>query len=442
MRLCRPLPSLGKVAPTLAGRVRVVLLLYCIPYAIGFAMVGHWPLPQAAAQRIKGSPKSMALDVVMLSSGTRFYGVVIQNDDQAVKCVVEREWFRNQHPKLYQEQLQIEKRNYETIKAELVRRVDDWIEDRKTDKDLVLFLEDERRRIAQDENAEDLENKRFLVVEIPAAELNKVVVQTPAQRRIAAVAWKHNMKNVSVQKADVLLRQLKRKKIDVENETVDFSAEIPAMRQSDRQWNARVAIIEFEYRQPLEYQGNSKMMLRKGDKQNIGLLIGEMLGNQRLDMTKQIAKELGLRDFDEPAESKDDNKKWWKKATEEAEKEGFRGVLVSRLDQNIQSPEVKVETRFLAMVQPGQWEIIGTFSDKANVNDQDPDEAKGLLQDPRIKSVVEMIELTGLGDKSLLDKALRHGAATGKAMNAAGQQFFNFKKQYIERVDSPPLLFK
>ncbi len=395
------------------------------------------------AQQHRGSPDRLAVDVVTLIDGRTLYGIAIEKTDQnGVKLFVERDWLKKNEPEMHRKSAQSERTATQKKIKQTIERLNRWIADRSAERDLVQFLESEKSRLQNSTVLDALVQNKFVLVELAAGEFRKTLIQQPEDRHLAGVAWKRNIQDVSVRTADSLRRELTRLGVDVDKETFDFSGQINVIDDSQEQWAARVALIEHAFRKPLEFYAHGDVLVQRGDAASPAALLGQMLGGARMNMLRDVARELGLRDFetDDNEAEQDQLNALRRQAIAHAEREGYRGFLMTKLNQNLGSPTVKVSGHFFARVADDKWKPIFHVDAVANVHQQPRERIERLKEDPQIKRTLELVEAWGLaGQQAAIDLALRHGAATQQALGQVNDRFHRFFSQYLNRVDGPAL---
>jgi hypothetical protein len=408
------------------------------------------------AQRPSGSRNSLGVDEVKLSSGQKMYGVVMgQNPQRGVTLLVERQWFEKTYAKQYQKHLEEEVKSLKKSRSDILARLNEWQKDRSSDEELIRFIKEEKTRVAEDQNnvdARSVSKQKFTLVKYSPQEIKTLFVQPAERRKIAGCAWQQGLDRVTNRTTKSLTRELKQQGIDIATVKVDLTDQIPAAtNQSDDEWNARVALFEYVLRKELDYQGTSNHLIRI-DGQNpvnpqalISQLLGGGLGLERFQgdlseggLIDQLMSELNIDGDRKRAVSK--QTKWWQATTVAAENEGFRGVRITRVNQEFGSPIAKVETFFFAKMAPGEWKQIASFNASANRDQQDPADIARIKEDPQVKQIMGIMQSLGSGgNKNLIDIALRQGAATEQAMLKCDQDFFDFVNRYTVSTESPPL---
>ncbi len=414
----------------------------------------------SAAQRPSSPRKLLGVDEITLTSGKKLYGVVMdRHPDGGLTLVVERKWFGKTYPKLYKEHLAREIQSFEKSRTEALNKLDRWEKERSNDVDLIEFIKEEKARITkQHENTEskNIAKQPFTVISYLASDIREVFIQPAERRHIVGCAWKHKLDRVTHRTTAALARDLKKRGVDIATEKVDLSDQVASSTtQSENQWNARVALFEYVLRKKLDYQGTGSNLIRIVENNpanaqdllgqflsgelNLGALeggLGDLSGRGLVD---ELLKELNLDNRSDRDRS--NQTAWWNATTEAAERDGFRGVRVTRVAQSFGSPIAKVETIFFAKMAPGKWKQIAMFSATANGNQQSPEDIERIKADPQVQKVLGVVRGLGLGldGNSVLETAIRQGAATEKAMQECEQKFLKFVDRYTVNMDSPPL---
>jgi hypothetical protein len=196
----------------------------------------------------------LGVDVVQLADGKRIYGFLLdRNEAGGIVFAVERKWFERTWPDLSAEFAQKELAARGEIQKQRLERLDAWSSERNSDIDRSLqqFLADEKTRLAAEPNAAPA--SLFLVLNLGPDAVKSVRSAGPEQRHIAGLAYQNGLQNIVVTSASALQRQLEEKGIDPATAAVDLAAHLPAaFAESDRQWAARQALVEFDQRKEYE----------------------------------------------------------------------------------------------------------------------------------------------------------------------------------------------
>jgi hypothetical protein len=395
-----------------------------------------WPSP-IFAQLPQVAESRLGVDSVKIEGGRRLYGFLLsRRADQSIVFSVGRKWLETTHPLLFAEFTGLEHERFKQLCLQRIERLEKWIENRPDDRRLVSFLEDELARFSE-LKLEEAGNRKFVTIELPATRYREVFSQPADRRKIAGLAFQNDIEAVTTTPVSQLQKQLVELGVDVETESVNLSKEVVSTAESDRQWAARKAVVEYALRKQLEFQGTGSMLIRKTETPDVSALVSQILGGGLgEDPISQLGAELGLPEFKKPKEQSDG---WWKRATEEAERDGFCGVSITRLNQNMLSSTVTVEANFFAMEKPGAWFQVAKFSGQASTAEQTDEQLRRIQEDPQVKSVLDTLKGLGLGGQGTVEQALRHGAATQKALQDATGQFNAFITQNSRELDSQPI---
>ena len=402
---------------------------------------------QAPVQRTK-----LAVDQITLRSGIKYFGIVMsQHPTTGAKVLLERTWFKRSFPNEYRAHLIAEQKLAADANAQLLVRLKKWKEDRVEERGLIQFIDFEIDRIskaqANDDQA-DPELMKFCQLILPPEQVAKVFSRPSADHLIAGLAWKHNLSNVTTRSRVDLEKELENKGIDIAQEVFDFSNDFPVTSaQSDEEWNTRVCVLEYVNRERLHYQGMGSMLIKidpdkQADPQALlkQLMTGGMGGGGlgAGGLLDGLLEELDLGGSSKNKETKEKNA-WWKTATDAAQEKGYRSVRITRLTQDMINPVAKVEVFLFAELTPGSWKPVHTSTVSVNRNEIAQEDVDALKEDPQVEKVVGIFKSLGGGNESILDTALRQGAATQKAMNQSSEKFFEFLDRYSKATDSPPL---
>ncbi len=392
-------------------------------------------LPQVVDSRL-------GVDSVKVDGGKRLYGFLLSHGaDQTIVFAVGRQWLEATHPQPFVEFSELERDRFESLRQNRIKRIETWIESRPDDRGLASFLEHELARFTE-MVPEDLSKKKFLTLELKPTRYREIFNQPADRRKIAGLAFQNDLESVTTTPVTQLKKQLVEMGVDIETEAVNLSKEVESTAETDRQWAARKAVVEHALRKQIEFQGTGSMLIRKTDtpadmtalvSQLVGGGLGGGLGQ---DPISQLGAELGLPEFKKP---KEQTEGWWKRAATEAERDGFRGVSITRLNQNILSSTVTVEAYFFAMEKPGSWFQVTKCTGQASTAEQTEEQLKRIQEDPQVKSVLDTLQGLGLGGQGTIEQALRHGAATQKALQDATGLLNAFVSQNSRDLDSQPL---
>lgn len=372
----------------------------------------------------------LGVDLVTLKSGPKLYGAVLQQGDGLLTIAVQRDWLTKAAPKFLEKREQDAAANRSRALQALQKRIQDWLVLRAADKELVASLTKESGRL---EKVEPGEARRFLLIELPRTQVERVFVQTPQRKQVALSAWSQKLPAVEESSAAKLADELRRQGIDVAK-PVDLTSELPDSSDSDRQWSARQALWEFHLRKSLAFQGTADLLFRTdADKPDIAKLIEELFKSQ---LKSQVAELLGGA----PKGQVKFSDKALKTAQATADKEQASGFRVTRMAFQLEKKSVMVEGRFLAKLSDGTWETIWQHAETIDASKPRDDLEQQLAKHPEVQQVLDLAKTKGLGiSDQQIQLAVRCGAATMAAQETVDAKFHEFFDRYTERLDGPAL---
>lgn len=397
-----------------------------------------WTMPAAMAQAKPAPARGLAVDVVTLKNGRTFRGAVLQKQsDGALTLIVSRTWMRKANSQQCDE---LEAENRET-------QLQAWKQARDRLTELLaatpadqlrrsFFLKQELDRIEQRLAAPRTMEPEFLWVELAAAQMAKLSAAPPERQALAVRAWSEQLADVETRDAASLLVELKAKKISLEAAPPDLSHRLPARLQDECEWAARVAVIDYAYCDAVDFQGTSETLLRTGSGQQPDLTaVFQQLMQQQLNST--LADLLGDGKKVGPAANKDEA--WLKPAIQQTRDAGANGFRVTRLQLAVEQMQVTVETRFVARMPDDHWQTVWMASESADGTRPRPQDEARIENDPQVQKTLGALKATGIAADAAVKQALRVGAATMAAQQAADKQFFAFRERYIFHIDTPKL---
>lgn len=382
----------------------------------------------------------LGVDRVRLASGEDLFGFILPSaHDKILTIAVQRSWLEVAHPDLYEQQLASEQSTRQKLNTQLVERIEEWMKRRKDDELLLRHLESELQRIGEPKSSSRTsDGVLFFSMTIPREQVRDYTIAKAENRKIAGLAYGNGVDDIVTSSARSLKTQLEELGIDVSSGRVDLLDNMPVIQtQSDKQWAAKQALVEFQYRKPLEFQGTESSLFRSDATPGVADLIKQMSGASSSDAILQLGADLGLPEFKKfSTPQKSDREKWWQAAIDVAEKEGIRGVLIKRLDQNLFSDVVRVDVYFFAYYE-GKWFEAFRSTVSANAAEQNQLALDRLKRDPQVQSILALANQLGAADS--MERALRHGAATSHAMEEGTSDFMLFLSRHIRRLDGSPV---
>jgi hypothetical protein len=252
---------------------------------------------------------------------------------------------------------------------------------------------------------------------------------------LALLAWQEELPDVETRDANTLKQMLVKQGVPLEGPLPDLSGRLPAQPQSEREWAARLALVEYALGRPLDFQGMGSTIVQTGADQPVDLatalpkLLQEQVGSVLDDLLGNA----------KPAAKPVDDRELLKPAIAAAEKAGARGFRVTRLQLNAETSQVLVETRFVARLSPDDWQPVWAAVEQADGRQARPAQEEQIEADPQLQTALKSIQSLGLGVEEGLRQAIRVGAATMAAQQAADGRFFELRERYTRRLDGPRL---
>ena len=369
------------------------------------------------------------------------------------------------------------------LAAALRDRLIPWLERRADEPNLAILLEDEFERVsgvladAADgvEPAADREpaprpepeasgarrpESPWVLLNVPRAKVEGVLPTAPHRRKIALLAWANGVEDVEVTGVRELRRMLDDRGVSPRDPVaVPWSspaASAPADRpfearpQSDREWAARVALVESALLDELSFQGTGSTLIRTpkaGQAVDAKAMLMQMAGGQYTDLIAELSQPNAFGRRARQVRRTERNQT----ATDAADAAGRTGVRVTRVTPDMTTGKVTVETEFLVKLPDAGWVVGYRDEEVRNAADADPEVERQIREDPQLKGLMEgggaLGGLGGLGGLlgggagggDIMGLAVRTGAVTKSALDAVNARFEQWRGPFLNRLDGPPL---
>ncbi|HEY3963485.1 MAG TPA: hypothetical protein VGM05_02945 [Planctomycetaceae bacterium] len=388
----------------------------------------------------------LAVDQVTIKGEPKLLGAVLGREtDGKLAFAVGREWLKKTHPQFFDKAWRDETAETRAALTELRDRIAEWRKARSPENEFDFFLKKEAERIERDLQAVDAgtrkEDAPFLVIDVVPAKIERVVNQPPQRRAIANAAWREHLADVETRSAVSLIQELKQRKIAPVDDPQALFDLLPPRRENDAAWAARKALVEYQLRKPLDFQGTGDLVFRAGDK---------LQAAQGAKLIEELIKSVAggsLPDLFDPRAGKParastratTGEKWLDVAVQTATAEDVAGFRVTRVEQNLPAQRVEVEIRFVARLPDGSWKTIWLHLEKADASKPRADAEQQIMQDPQVSAALDLVKSLGLGGEQEIKLAVRYGAATMEAQKTADSRFYQFRDRVLRRLDGPVL---
>ena len=438
----------------------------------------------ADRKKSEKSPPQGVTDLILVAGGGEIRGAVVKRfPDGSLDVAVQRDWLETSAPEAAEVLGAQERRQTKAVMEALAKRlvaaiaalpesrtrtigllrreadrVDDWLAaaEQAADRDAAQQSGDEgggdrpiRPRAARRGDSQ------FTLLRIAPKRVTKVQPSGQNAQRIARWAWSERLENVEGRSAADLTKELKGRGIDPLSPPPGLGDRLPPLPQDDREWAARMALVEDALGDAVAFQGFGDTVVKAGEAEGglAGLLpqLGQLLGGGNgalgglgLDEILGGLKGRGLpgvaippptpggvNPAGKPAE------RWLVSARAQAADAG--PYRATRVNVDAANGRAEVESVFEVRMADGSWETIWRevrAADAARANDA---VVERITADERISGLLQTIRGIGLVDEASIMQAIRVGAATSTAQGEIDTAFNDYRSRHIQRLDGPPL---
>ena len=341
-----------------------------------------------------------------LKSGRTVRGAVWHRAaDGAVTFVTRRDWLSRSDPDWSEEVAKTNQADQEAACKEAVERLEALNANPPESPRLAFFLRQELERLKKNIETPPADSE-FVWLELDA----KAVVQqaAAARKRVALWAWSEHLPDVETRDATALAKELQKLGVKPDGAPPDLTDRLPPRPQTDREWAARLAIVEYTLVKPFDLQGTGDTIFPTGGGQRVDIhaVLPQLLNQQLQSVLGDLT---GTRPFNAPGAPRND-RGWLPEAIRAAESAGVRGFRVTRVDIAPEALRSTVNSEFVAKVEPDQWRTVWQTAEIADGTQVRPELEAQIARDPQVKAALNAVALLGLTAEAQINPALRVGA--------------------------------
>lgn len=390
--------------------------------------------------------RDLTVDVVERQGSPPLHGLVLHRNSRGdVVLAVEREWLAHNDPDQLRQLAENEVATTFRAWEELQQRLQAWHSQTGLSARLVSYLESEQKRASEAASTltatgTQREPPQFVLLDLPIRQIQRIHTAPARNRSLALLGWRENLADVSTRPAADVDRELRALGFEPEAEQVNLSERLPLRLQSEREWQARKAILTFVHHQSLIYQGTSERLHRTGPDAppvSTARLLAETVQSQ-LQQT--------LQELVEPGQTQRQaaNNPIPANTLAACRREAVRLVLPAYRATSIQleaeTLKARLNSRLDVQLGPQEWLTIWHGSRSATPGIAQGQEARQRLrEDPQVRALLRSLQGSGLAGDEAVNTALDLGLATQQSLAELDSQFQLFLGHYGVHSEGPPL---
>jgi hypothetical protein len=410
------------------------LLRHGLSWRAGVAAALVGPLMLVSIAIAQKADKRSVADQVLLRSGARLRGAIFERSGTSVTLLVREQWLSESNATLHATFLPRSLTEHQSALDQIKRRLE-------ADEAIMSVgpVGDYLRQQLQSLNAErtaEPKRVRFVWLTFPLKEVARVTAAAADDHPLLAWGWLENLDRVEERTPEELKRDFQARRVDPVGWPLALIEQMPARPQSEDEWAARRALIDFTLGRQLEFQGTGTLLLRTDEKMNADL--GKRILPLLRDQLQRQLQEL-LADKPQAAQPPADEE-WLQEAVRSAEAEKFSGFRATRLDLGGEQRPPTVTSEFLARFKDGSWRRLWRRVEKIDMAAPNRELEARIMADPQVKQVLELTRSLGVSNDRAIQQAIRFGAATMKAQQDCDREFTAFRDAYLLSLAKPPLV--
>jgi hypothetical protein len=379
-----------------------------------------------------------AIDVINLKSKKQIRGIVLNpagNDD--LRIVVSREWLQKNDRALCKTLDEQASQELRVSRTELRDRIANW---KATGKNAGLDFHMQSELERAEKMVQELDNPpaavqapQFHIVTVKRPLVASYFLSNQANHNIAMWGWSSGIPLIETSSPAEITRELKKQNIDPSQPAPEISDHLAPGRDTDDQWDIRMAIVSQGLGESISFQGSGDLMIRVGAETadaNVNAIMGQLMQSQVDALLKELSGQ------SKKSSTKDGIPAWAKAAITQADKIPATHFRATQVDLDPLGERATVESIFMVKLASGQWKLVWRASADESPAEQKEDAIKRIANDPQIIAIKEQFS-DNAGAAQSLDRAIRFGAATDSALNTVNDEYMQFVSKFLKHLDYP-----
>lgn len=383
--------------------------------------------------------RSRAVDLLILTDGTRLLGTLLNpQDDSNYRLLVRTQWLRNEHPEFFEFVTKTENRaktDPKPVQQLLASHILKLEQATPQDLERIGYLRERLKKLHPEEAGRAV--PETVIIEIAGELVRRQLLQKPAARHIAMLAFRNRIADIESQSVADLKAELTKLAADTEllTEPPDASA------TSSEQQFLRI-LINTEYL----FGKRCRLILHGGqyfdaDNQNADLsrILPGLLQAELQNQLQQLLSEpafAGVKPANGPGAVAGGGTVLDAAATALATDKQADLVEVTRMQIDAQQATARVNISVFFKTAPSaEWTKVHHVTAPASAADVPADQGQQLANDPRVRQVTQLFQALGVGGNQLAT-AVSVGAVVQTAQNAAQQQLTDWLSNSSAAVTS------
>lgn len=405
----------------------------------------------AQSKGVQPPKRDTVFHALELADGAMLVGLMLGDNPSEVFFACRREWMRAEDPHYAKRSAAIaseERKAYEQLRDRLKPMVEMSANEKH-----VFFLEQELERAQNWLDSETHTESELVLLIVPKRDVKRLQLPEAARRleffNTAVWAWSKHLSEPENASVTSLREELQKQGIglDVIADTPDLGRRFQAIPQSDLEWAARVAVVEYSRLRAIEFQGIQGMSIRiePGKEADVASLLEKTLSRQTSSLLGELLGGKSSRK-DGSSEERSQNPltagtavRWYdapRSQLHDPEEHYFRTTEVTT---DLPSGNVNVWSAFVVKLPDGTWSAVWKTEIDENASQGRADSIQRLNEDPQIQSLKNLLGGLGLASEENLNRALQSGASTMQAQQEANHRFEKFRQRYLNQLDLPIL---
>lgn len=388
--------------------VSAILYGLCV---LVFATI-HSAIAEAQVAPLKArSFRDRVVDKVSLNDNTQIWGLLLSR--RPTRLLVNTTWMRTNGAEFYEKDVLPSIKETQTTPyaslAETLQKEIDVLESEQPEKpQRIGLLKEILARLTPDE----IEEPKFIVLELPKSRVTNVESQTEARRELCRLALLNDLQDIEETHWKSIAEQLQA--IPEANRKLTPPQAVNNDRDNLEQILSAVDIRTNTASRLIQ---TGSTVVDESAEPDLSLLLNSMLGGNVQSLLGELLNEGQPQQPQTPP-----NDTLPAAASRIADSKNHSTVVLSGFEFDINSGSATVTRRLFRKSENGQWRLLLSSRETSTAADVKPGQVEAIENDPQVKEIAGLVEGLGLGGGQF-SNALQMGAVVQNALGEANQKF-------------------
>ena len=385
-------------------------ILYCL--CVLASATSHTAIAEGQIAPLKArSFRDRVVDKVSLNDNTQIWGLLLSK--RPTRLLVNTSWMRTNCAELYENDVlpQIKETQtspYASLAEPLQKEIDLARTAIPEEPQRIGLLKEILARLTP----EEIQEPKFIVLELPKSRVTKVESQSEARRELCRLALLNDLQDIEETHWKSIAEQLQA--IPEGNRKLTA----PQVTNNDKESLEKIlSAVDLRTNSASRLIQTGSTVIDESAKPDLSLMLNSMLGGNVQSLLGELLNEGQPQQPQAPP-----NDTLPAAASRIADSKKHSTIVLSGFEFDINSGSATVIRRLFRKGDNGQWGLLLASRETSTATDVKPGQVEAIENDPQVKEIAGLVEGLGLGGGQF-SSALQMGAVVQNALGEANQKF-------------------